>query len=244
MGSRLISQNIKGTPAMKYKDVTNDLKVLKAKEPDIIALQEMKWVWYWTALLRVFLPTRWGKFPKLFLGARSSQPIIWDRREWKRIATKRVLLHEGKAADPHGWEDRYIIAVLLENKKSGFRVWVTNRHYLPAAYTSPAGSLRRKVWSVANGRDRRLMQHLADGDFPWFSVGDFNWPGEVYPDKINGRRPEYHGGSQPIDKIISLGNKRGQVEERDSGRVSLSQLETDHAGRVLDFVLVDAHPNN
>jgi hypothetical protein len=238
---RIISQNIMGTPAMSAKRVRADMRTMKNLALGVYCLQEFKFKWYWAALLFYFPVTRWGKYPMGYLGPRSSQPIIWDRKRYKCLKRRRILLHGGHSArlDPsgHGWEDRYITAVLLQDRVTGLCFWVTNRHYLPAAWSSPASSMRRSVWSAANGRDQQFIQELMDDGHVVFALGDYNWPARVYIPVINDHRTNYHGWLKSIDKVITWNNKHGRVYEVAKHEVSTANLNTDHGGKVLVFRL-------
>lgn len=220
---KIIYQNIKGTPRMPYRDVLHDIKVMKEEDPDVLCLQEFKFKDYW-ATLRVFPPHLYGKYPKGFLGDRSSQPVIWKRSAFRKIKVKGRLLHKGYAGNT---EARYLRAALLEDKQTKVREWFKNTHYLPRG-----ASMYDRVWPVANRRDVAFTRECMETGDPLTGGGDYNRVGQVMPIAFFDRYPvHYVTPPESIDKVYVIANKKARHIVVTEGTIRLERLKTDHAGR-------------
>lgn len=230
---KLISQNVMGTPAMPYKRVVHDLRVVKGKDPTVVALQEFKWKWYWAGILRVF-GLSWGKFPSMFLGPRSSQPILWHRSTLRKIRSDRVRVHVASE-----WtQERFLNCVLFEIKATGYRFWVTNTHLVP---NPDPGTLRYAIWRRGMRIIRNRVSDLLETGHPMICVGDYNTRSEVFGQEFHGWPVRYNGLTETIDKVISIDNSFARIMEEFVNDVPDDELWTDHPGRMLGFRVVGRH---
>ena len=234
---RLVSQNIMATPKMRYGKVLADLRRVRQCRPTVVGFNEMKWAWYWAALAIAFPPARgakgWGRYPRTFLGARSSQPIVWDKTVLRKVRAEQRLLHAGGRFT----EDRYMNAVLFEVRGTRLRFWVKNKHYLPLADGQPSEPARRRIWREANRRDRAFTDQLVKTGYPVFDIGDYNEDGPV----LGLARWRRHLVPGIIQIILT---QHPQLDERETRAliehlfaIPDDELNTDHGGKVVEFDL-------
>lgn len=237
---RFVGQNIRATPAMRYKKVREDLRAIKEAGGSVYALQEMKWPWYWTALFRVFgLPRPklkgWGRHPRSFMGARSAQPIVWRRKVYKLKKRKRKRLH---GIAPGISLARFANAVLLEDRDTGLRCWYLSTHYIPGGSGTHGNRRRQRLWRRSVRRTEELLEELLDTGWPVLGSLDGNARGRIFSERIRGKKV-YYIGERGIDYLILINNDKASVVIQGDGRINASDLNTDHAGRIGDHSI---HP--
>lgn len=227
----VVSQNIMGTPAMSYKKVKSDLNTVRARG-SVIGLQEMRWLWYWAAIRNVFDKADWGRYPRGFRKYGSAQPILWKKSRFTEIEHRTIVLHGPMPKGISG--RRYINAVLLQDIETGIRFWVTNRHYLPGAWSPKPHTLqheRKNKWLVANATDLEFLRDLGEDGVPIIILGDFNRKDfDVVRRRVLDREVEYVG-PRGVDYVAIVAGERTRLLVTGETVIPESTLNTDHPGR-------------
>ena len=244
---QFLGLNIKGTPAMSARAVAHDLRAAK-RHASVLALQEFKWPWYWRQLGRV-LPARgkrpWEAYPTHELGlARpgfGAQAILWSSAEWRRIGSRRALLHEGEAGIS---ETRWLRAALLADRQTGLHSWFGSTHFVVGGDRPEDGPIRQAMLGRdLDALDGFLALLTRDGHPVVFQL-DANLrssSGQTYQRfrailKRHGAK--LHGNPKGVEFLLSIDGDRTAVEVRRAWEVPTSELRTDHEGRGITFRLV------
>jgi hypothetical protein len=237
--------NIKGTPAMPGRAVAHDLRIAK-RRGDVVALQEFKWPWYWMRLSRI-LPrggrAKWRAYPSHDRGLarpnEGAQAVLWKASAWRRVDSRRALLHEGAAKIT---ERRWLRAVLLEDRETGLRAWFGSTHFVVGG-DEAADSPRRKA--ILDGDIARLDAFLADllgtGHPVLFQLDANIRPSSVafrtFRDVLRKHEARLHG-DRGVEYLFHIDAPGTTVHVLKPWVVPVQELRTDHEGRGLTFRLV------
>jgi hypothetical protein len=238
---RFAGMNIKGTPAMSARAVAHDLKVMKSRA-DLAVFQEFRWKWYWAQLALVLNP-RWGTFPTMHLGrkhpVRGAQAALWKKKYFKRIETRRSLLHDGVAKVS---ESRYITAVLLEDRKSMHRFWIVSTHYVVRGDNQTDPKIRQVMFHRDVSTTGAFLNRLQKTGQPIIMELDAN----VRPSSshygafvrmIESRGGRMHG-TKGVEFLVTFPGKHSRIQVIRDWVIPTSELKTDHEGRGITFRLV------
>jgi hypothetical protein len=244
---QFLGLNIKGTPAMPARAVAHDLRVAK-RRASVVAVQEFKWPWYWRQLGRV-LPARgkrrgWQAYPNHELGlARpgfGAQAILWSSAHWRKIGSRRALLHEG---EPKISERRWLRAALLADRQTGRHAWFGSTHFVVGGDRPEDGPIRQAMLSRdLDALDKFLALLTRDGHPVVFQL-DANLrssSGQTYRRFraiLKRHGAQLHGNLKGVEFLFTIDGKRTAVEVRRAWEVPVSELRTDHEGRGITFRL-------
>lgn len=237
---RFVGMNIKGNPAMSAKKVRSDVKVAKSYS-DVAVFQEFRWDWYWKALGKA-LPSFWGTSPGRKHGEKhpvmAAQAVLWNRRRWKKIDTRTILLHTGKAKVS---ETRYLRAVLLEDRKAGLRAWFVTTHFVVGGDEAKDSPLRKKMLRGNQGTLDAFLRDLKDTGYAVICQLDAN---------IRRTSSAYDGfmlmlrslsanihGAHGVEFLFTIDGPESAVKVVADWQISTSKLNTDHEGRGISFRL-------
>ena len=124
--------NIKGTPAMPAASVRNDLKKLKSRL-DIIGLQEFRHRWYWLVLGALF-GERWRSYPSQKAALKQpvfgGQGILWKSNINRKVHSRQMAAFDFEDDHSGIMENRWIRAVLLEDRISQLACWYISTHFV------------------------------------------------------------------------------------------------------------------
>ena len=183
--------NIKGTPRMRRRKVAEDLRTIRANA-DALALQEFRHRSYWLALAANL--RSWGSFPSAASGlarpVRGAQALAWRRSIWRRRGSRIKRLHRGRAGIS---EDRYLRAVLLEDKATGVRCWHGSTHFVVGGDDPTDGPVRRAMLEHDLERWAEFLDGLADTGHPVVWHMDAN----------------VHKGTRAHDRIVEVVTAHG-----------------------------------
>jgi hypothetical protein len=239
--------NIKGTPAMPARAVAHDLRAAK-KRADVVVLQEFKWPWYWRELGRVLPRGRgrkaWQAYPNHELGlARpgfGAQAILWSSTAWRKVGSRRALLHEGEAKIS---ERRWLRAAHLADRQTGRSAWFGSTHFVVGGDRSSDGPIRQAMMRRdLDALDEFLGQLTRSGDPVVFQLdANLRSTSEVYRRfrailKKHGAK--LHGNLKGVEFLFTIDGAGTAVEVRRAWEVPTSELRTDHEGRGITFRLV------
>lgn len=176
----------------------------KAKEDsNVVTLNEMYTPKYHAFLRFVFRPNKWGCYPKL-----AADPILWRKCDFKVRDKKSVLLHKGIKGI---LSSRKLRAVLLEDKVTHVKFWVTNKHYVSKAWNGKLDSqekLRKVRWEQGLDNEIDFITSL-NRNYPIISNGDYNrikWsPSFYFPVHDEGLSKIF---TAPLSNVDLIGKKR------------------------------------
>lgn len=253
--SHFLGANIKGTPAMSADKVRADLRHLRSRT-DLLVVQEFKWSWYWrvardemaTVLSRGEITDRWGASPGFAAGFKDAvagaQACLWSRAEWKKIRTKRWLLHP---STPGISDDRYQRAVLVEHRKTKQRVWLYTTHFAVGGDRRGDPQRNRTVLALDIDRMGIALTYLRGTGHPVLGQLDANiardsaaYPG--FKKMLDDHGARLHG-EHGVEYLFSINGKRTRVEVKNDWVVlpksRKGPLNTDHEARGVTFRLVE-----
>lgn len=235
--------NIKGTPAMPASAVQHDLNVLR-RRADVLMLQEFRWPWYWGVAMRVLANGKtWGSSPSFNAGknasTRGAQGITWNRLKWKRIKSRMWLLHKGVAAVS---EDRYLRAVLLQDRKTKQFCWFVSSHFVVGGDEDHDSHLRKSMMAGDIDVVRNVLRTLERSGFPVIAEVDANIHkgSAVYGEWIrmlaDAGAKVY--GTHGVEYLFTVNGEETKVDAIRAWVIPTSQLRTDHETRGLTYRLV------
>jgi hypothetical protein len=242
---RFLGMNIKGSPAMTAVEVAQDLAVAQDR-CSVLVTQEFKWPWYWRTLrtaVALTSPSFWRTSPGLVPGfampVRGAQSIMWKGRRWKRTGTKLALLHKGIAGIS---EDRFIRAVLLQDRKTRLRCWFLSTHFVVGGDRVSDSARRRSVMAGDLAAFGAFVDELVATGHPIIGQLDANLrPGsEVYRPflKIVRRhKGEFHG-AHGVEFLFTIDGRTTSIEVKDDWIVPTYEVNTDHEGRGITARIV------
>ncbi len=130
---------------MSAASVRNDLSKLKGKL-DIIMLQEFRGTWYWRVLLTL-MDRNWRTYPSTRRSVRQpvkgGQAIAWRRKVVRKVRAFSSPAFDFSLDNSGIMENRWINAVLLEDKMSGLRCWYISTHFVVGGDEASDGELRK-----------------------------------------------------------------------------------------------------
>lgn len=218
---------------MGYRKVLFDLRRIDKADPDVWGVQEFKYPWYWGAAVRALRQVQ--KYPKFWLGDRTSQPVFWKRNLWKRQDATTRKLHDGVKKVT---EDRFINGVLLKDRKTGLCAWYNSAHYVVGGDQPGDSELRKRLLKQDKAVTRKQLEEQVATGFPVFLTVDANCRGKFLGDEIGGQKVHYVG-TPGIEYIIYINGKNGtEVDPKNHFDIPTSQLNTDHETRVFQYSLV------
>lgn len=236
-----VGANIKGTPKMRRRKVAEDLRTLRANA-DLAVLQEFKWRTYWLALAANL--TGWGSYPSAVKGlaapVRGAQPITWRRAAWRRVGARVALLHEERAGIS---EDRYLRAVLVEDRATGLRCWHGGTHFVPGGDEADDDEVRRAMLDDNLDRFAAFLDDLAATGHPivWHMDANVHAGTEAYRRLVQivrhqgGRIVGEHG----VEYLIVVHGERVHVAVDVAWRLRPGEvLNTDHEARGIAYRLM------
>lgn len=243
---RFLGMNIKGTPAMTAMQVAEDLAVGQ-KNCSVLVTQEFRWPWYWRTLRtavaltapRSLWRTSPGLVPGFAMPVRGAQSILWKGRRWKRVGTKLTRLHKGIAGIS---EDRFIRAVLLQDRETRLRCWFLTTHFVVGGDRATDSSRRRNVMAVDLAGFGTFVDELAATGHPIIGQLDANLrpASEVYKPflKIVRRhKGEFHG-NHGVEFLFTIDGRTTSIEVKKDWTVPTTELNTDHEGRGITARIV------
>jgi len=235
-----VGANIKGTPKMSRRKVAEDLRSLRA-HADLVVLQEFKWRTYWLALganLR-----RWGSYPSAARGlatpVRAGQPVVWRRRVWRRVGSRGALLHKGRAGIS---EDRYLRAVLVEDRATGLRCWHGGTHNVVGGDEDTDGPVRRAMLDEDLDRLAAFLDDLASTGYPivWQMDANVHRGTDAYRRLVQtvvDRGGAFYG-EHGVEYLFAMHGEHGVVEVLSAWRLRAGDhLNTDHEARGITYRL-------
>lgn len=242
---RFVGQNVKGNPAMSFRKVVHDLRVVR-RHADVAVLQEFEWRWYWRALGRVLaIGLRWGSYPGRLRGAahpvRGAQAVIWRRgpRWLQRGRRFQKLLHKGY----HGIsDDRWLRAAELIDRVTGLAFIAGTTHNVVGGDGPQDGKRRRDMLAGD-------LQHLAEFLDELIATGlaiVFEIDGNIHRltaayqqlRKIVESRGGAFYGDLGVEYLFVIPGRNGtkiEVHKNGAWVIPDSELYTDHEGRGLTF---------
>lgn len=237
---RACGANIKGTPSMRGSKVAADLKVI-SKKADVIVLQEFKWDWYWRVLGRV-LAAYWGSWPGRKIGVArpvdGAQGILWRRKIWKKIDTRKRLLMRGRARIS---EHRYLRAVLLEDRLTGLRCWFMSTHFVVGGDEKGDSELRKQILRSNIAMLGAFLDKLAaTGEPVWCELdANIHQGSEAYPlfmEMVKEHNLKIHG-KHGVEYVLTGDGRDTDIVVVRDWEIGVGQLNTDHEVRGTNFYL-------
>lgn len=238
--------NIKGTPAMPAEAVRHDLKALR-KRASVLMLQEFKWPWYWSAAARVLDGDMlWASSPSFAVGkdrpVTGAQGITWKGRTWKRVASRMWPGFDFSQSTAGIMDNRWIRAVLLEDRKTKQKVWFMSTHFV-------VGGDR---WSDSDRRRDLLHDNIARMTAAIREIKGFGYPivGEL--DANIARDSQAYVpwakaltsveakviGTPGVEYLFVVQGRKTRVDILRHWIIPTTKLRTDHETRGLTFRLV------
>lgn len=242
---RAAGANIKGTPAMRARAVRADLHTLRARA-DVVMLQEFRWPWYWTVAERVLGARRWSSVPGFRLGraraVKGAQGIMWDRRAWRRVGSRSWPGFDFEVDTSGIMENRWIRAVLLEDRKTNQRAWFISAHFVVGGDRDGDGPVRRALLADNMRRFGSALDALAKTGHPIIGELDANigrtsatyrrWA------RVLADRGATLYGEHGVEYLFAVDGVRVTVEPVKAWTIPTSELNTDHETRGLAFRLI------
>lgn len=235
-----VGANIKGTPKMSRRKVAEDLRTLRA-HADLVVIQEFRHRSYWLALAANL--RHWGSYPNAARGlARpvwAGQPVAWRRRVWRRVAGRVALLHKGRAGIS---EDRYLRAVLVEDRATGLRAWHGGTHNVVGGDEPTDGPVRRAMLDEDLDRLAGFLDDLASTGEPvvWHMDANVHRGTEAYRrlvEIVRSRGGVFHG-EHGVEYLFVMHGAHTRVEVVASWRLRAGDhLNTDHEARGITYRL-------
>ena len=238
--------NIKGTPAMPAAAVKHDLTVGRS-EASVLVTQEFRWPWYWRTLKNVVgrgkWSDRWSSSPGFAKGfarpVRGAQSVMWDNKIWKHVDTRVRVLHDGHAGIS---EDRFIRAVLLQNRATGVLCWFLTTHFVVGGDEPGDGPLRKKMMAL----DLRVLDTMVEGlrETGYAIIGQFD--GNIHRgtpayrelmDIASDNKMTFHG-EHGVEYLFTVDGEATKVQVLNDWVVPTSRLKTDHEGRGITYRLI------
>ena len=241
---RFLGMNIKGTPSMRRAAVEADLNVARQKA-DVLVTQEFKWNWYYSAAKAVLGrgETRWASSPNFNAGFLApvfgAQSVKWKRDRFKRVRTRRALLHAGVAKVS---ESRWLRAALLEDRETGLKAWFGSTHFVVGGDEASDSPLRKRMLADNIEALDKFIAKLKRGGHAIFFQLDANiHPGTwAYTEFMRVMRK--HGatihGKHGVEFLFTIDGESVEVEVKRDWIVPTTVLNTDHEGRGVTARLV------
>lgn len=238
--------NIKGTPAMPAAAVRHDLKVLR-KRADVLMLQEFKWPWYWSAAMRVLDgDILWSSSPAFPVGQDrpvvGAQGITWNNLKWKKIASRMWPGFDFRVDTSGIMDNRWIRAVLLEDRKTGQKVWFFSTHFVVGGDRHGDGPVRQRLLDDNIGRLVAAVREVKGFGYPIICELDANIARDsaAYGSWMRA----LHGidakviGTHGVEYLFVVQGRKTKVDVIRNWIVPTTQLRTDHETRGLTYRLV------
>jgi len=240
--------NIRGTPRMSAPKVYEDLTTLRSIG-DVGVVQEFKMDYYWRQAYRVLIKRTKGgwntsphyrkSFADPVLGA---QAVFWNRRVWKKITTRKMLLH---GETPGISNDRYLRATLLEDRETGLRCWFGTTHFVVGGDRANDEPKRRKMLKDNISRLDMFLKRLErTGDPIWFNLdANIAQNSEAFNrfDKMLRCHGARYVGEKGIEYTFVIDSYDTAIEVTGASRIRPKakggRLNTDHEARITRFRL-------
>lgn len=252
---RIVTQNIKALPLMSQSKVVEDV-MLTARQADIVGWQEIKPERYDDAIQALEESGKWETYwgqgrakPGLIEKGDDREeedyasPISWRAKRFRFVDGGKWLLHKATAGI---CADRWVTWVVLEETKTGARLYVDNAHYVSGAWSDnpkPHKEKRKEMWRDGYFRHVRFLAEKMK-DHPsaaMFSLGDYNAnrkrDAHLWVKEIRDRNVRSGVGPKSIDHIWFLNGRKWRVDPDDDGGELLGGRNSDHQGRRLQFTL-------
>jgi hypothetical protein len=241
---RFLGMNIKGTPSMRREKVEHDLNVARGR-CDVLVTQEFKWRWYFRAAKAVLgrVRPRWASSPGYGHGTlrpvAGAQSVKWKTNRFKRLRTRRALLHKGVARVS---ESRSLRAVLLKDRETNLRAWFGTTHFVVGGDEATDSPLRKRMLREnIEALDKFIGELKANGQPILFQLDANIKPGTWAYDEFMAVMREHDAtlhGHHGVEYLFTIDGKNVKVEVKRDWIVPRTKLETDHEGRGITARLV------
>lgn len=249
--------NERGTPPMPGKSVRHDLKVLR-DQTDSFALCEFKWDYYWEQAKAEFRHGErdhngkrsvgvWGSSPSMDRGivapVFSAQPNFWDRGIFRRVKSKRALLHVGMAGIS---ETRLIRASLLQHIATGLDHWEAVTHFVVGGDAATDSKRRKRILRKNIRRFAKFIGKLVKSGKAIIAQLDANihkgtWAYTEFMKALAPYKPKFHG-ELGIEYLFTIDGRDTKIEVRRDFAIKPEryggELKTDHEARAIVYRLV------
>lgn len=230
---------------MRARAVRADLHALRERA-DVVMLQEFKWPWYWSAASRVLGARKWASAPGFAAGLRASvrgaQGIMWHRRVWRRVDSRTWPAFDFDVDTSGIMENRWIRAVLLEDRRTSQRCWFLSTHFVVGGDRLDDGPVRRALLADNMRRIGSALAALASTGHPIVGELDANIARNSAAYRAWASVLASHGatvhGAHGVEYLFTVDGITTTVEPVDSWTISTDDLNTDHETRGLTFRLV------
>jgi hypothetical protein len=241
---RFLGMNIKGTPSMRRARVEHDLNVAR-KNASVLVTQEFKWRWYFRAAKAVLgrATHRWASSPGYGHGTlrpvAGAQSVKWKTKRWRRLRTRRALLHKGVARVS---ESRSLRAVLLQDRETRLRAWFGTTHFVVGGDEAGDSPLRKRMLRENIEALDKFIEDLKANGNPIFFQLDANihpgtWAYDEFMAVMRKHKATIHG-AHGVEFLFTIDGEDTKVEVRRDWIIPRDQLETDHEGRGVTARLV------
>lgn len=238
--------NIKGTPAMKYAAVLNDVRRI-TKALDVLVVQEFKWRWYWT-VIRSVLALTWRSAPGFTRGIKDpvfgAQAVFWRQSMFARVSTivKPAFDFSERTYDIMG--KRWIRAVQLREKSSLLHCWFVSMHAVVGGDSHDDENKREMFMRQNLSRLDDMIERLCRTDVPVIFEADMNIRPGTWSYKELMEIVRKHGGriigTHGIEYLIIFDRHcktKVVVEKKYTMEPKKYKLNTDHEVRCITAYL-------
>lgn len=242
--------NIKGTPRMAAKKVREDLKTLR-EAGSVGVVQEFKHDYYWRIASGVFIKffnKKWNTSPSAVRAfahpVAGAQAVFWNRRIWKKITTRKLLLHRGAAGIS---EDRYLRAVLLEDRATGLRCWFGTTHFVVGGDRENDSKVRRNMLSGNIEKLDKFLRELEKSGYPiWFqldaNIGLHSAAYRPFKEMLDRHNATIHG-EHGVEYTFTINSYESKIVVTRAFRINTKahggKMNTDHEVRLTRFHLAE-----
>lgn len=241
---RFLGMNIKGTPPMGRPAVEHDLNVARER-CDVLVTQEFRWPWYFRAAKTVLgaQTPNWGSSPGYGHGylrpVAGAQSVKYRKDRFKRVRTRRALLHKGVAGVS---ESRSLRAVLLKDRETGEKFWAGTTHFVVKGDEWHDTPLRKGIMARDLIAFDKFIGGLVKSGHPVFFELDANihegaWAYDEFTRILRKHGATIHG-THGVEYLFTIDGRKTAVEVKKDWIVKADDLKTDHEGRGITARLV------